>query len=147
MKAGFIAMPTFHAVDGTTVVVHVFPDEPRFARDVQRVLLAVSPSAGTEADLRRMALRALRAWYPRVAIHPQDALAALVHAERLWYVFRDGQVRRPNATVDRLHRVMADARETETGAQLAMDHAAASLELARRPRPGRGATVTRERGE
>ena len=128
MKGGFIAMPTFHAVDGTTVVVHVFPDEPRFARDVQRVLLAVSPSAGTEADLRRMALRAL-------------------HAERLWYVFRDGQVRRPNATVDRLHRVMADARETETGAQLAMDHAAASLELARRPRPGRGATVTRERGE
>lgn len=140
MGAPDVAIPPVSTSDGSTVYIRAFPQEASFARDVRRALGGASPEL-TEGELLVEMQTRLRRWYPRIAIHPREELASLAAHERVWYVFRDGKVRKENPVADRLHRAMSEARATEDGTRRAIEHAEASLAFAARPRRRRGATA------
>ena len=133
MAAPDVAIPPVSTSDGTTIFLRAFPQIGAFARDIRRVLAAQSPEL-TEQELLLEIQARLRRWYPRLAIHRREELATLAAHERLWYVFRDGQIRKANAVADRLHKAMSEARDTEDGTRRAIEHSRASLDLARKPR-------------
>ena len=117
--------------------MHAFPHERRFVEDVTRIALAIAPTETAERELRENVTSALRPWYPRIVIHRREDLAAVATGDVVWYAYRDGSVHRTLPHLDRLHAVLADARETAAGADAAMRHAAEMLELARLPRSRR----------
>ena len=125
---------------GTTVVVHVFPDDPRLLQDVRRTALAMQADVADAEGLRDAVERGLRPWYPRLTISERDDLARLNDPEHVWYVMRDGRVRRPREQIDRLYSALATARDTSEQASEALRRADAAIQTARHPRPsGAGA--------
>jgi len=116
------------------VIIHVFPHDARFVRDIRRAALAVRSTAASEADMRELLQRALRAWYPRIEVRVREDLASIVAEDRVWYVMRDGRAGRGRERSDRLYAAMSDARATTAEADVAVERAHATLELANRPR-------------
>lgn len=124
--------------DGERIAIQIFPHDRGFARDVARALKAIGPSPASELDALASLRKVLRAWYPRLEIHPREALAGLAPHERLWYVLRDGRVRRADDQTNRLHAALSNARQTSADSDTAVAHARAALDFAGQPRPGRG---------
>lgn len=106
----------------STIVIRVFPSDPRFAADVRRLAGELEPRDDDES-LRRQLEARLRGWYPRVTVHERTEFGAPSHSERLWYVLRDGAVRPPNPGRDRLHAALAAARDLTADSEAVMDHA------------------------
>jgi hypothetical protein len=132
---------------GRMIQVHVFPDEKRLAADVARAADSVRDSAGSDDELSRAAVeQRLRAWYPRLVIHSRTEFAAIMPSEEVWYVMRDGRVRRPNDRIERLHAALATARDITADADAALIRSRTIASAAGSPRaPRRGApTATLE---
>jgi hypothetical protein len=123
---------------GASVIIHCFPADDSFVRDLRRAAASAS-AARAAADSELVGLRdalvaALRAWYPLVALHEREDLASLTRREIVWYLFRDGRVRAQHEASDRLHHALAAARDTAALTDEAMDDAEATLRLADQPR-------------
>jgi hypothetical protein len=91
----------------------VFPsDDPALVRDVRDAIQRL-PEALAEDVARANAQHDLRRWYRSVVIHERDAFGAYPDdPTTVWYVYRDGRVRRPNDGLDRLYAALASARTT-----------------------------------
>ena len=113
--------------DDVPILLHGFPTDQRFLRDIQRASLAVASTATTDAELRDLLQRALRAWYPRAEVRPREDLASVTRDERMWYVLRDGRVEPPRERIDRMHAVLSDARATAADSERAIERAQAVL--------------------
>jgi hypothetical protein len=135
---------------GRTIQVHVFPDEKRLAADVVRAADSVAPEAGSDRELSRAAVEhRLRVWYPRLVIHSRTDFAAIVPSEEVWYVMRDGRIRRPDERIERLHAALATARDVTADADAALirSRSIAAAAGSRRPVRGGAATATLEPGD
>jgi hypothetical protein len=106
---------TIRAAHGRRIVVRLFPEAARLARDVSRAAAEVGDAA-TEEALRAALEQRLRAWYPRLTIHERTELAALDLEEPVWYVMRDGRVHLPEPRIDRIHDALAVARDVTSEA-------------------------------
>jgi hypothetical protein len=133
---------------GSTIALHVFPDDPRLWRDISRVADRMGPDEVADPERLRSAIEtALRAWYPRLTIHTRTDIAALMPSDEVWYVMRDGRVGRPDERIDRLHAALATARDIteEADAALSRSHQiAATIGSTRGSRRG-SAAATLER--
>jgi len=104
--------------------VVVFPsDDSVLNRDVHDVLRRL-PAALT-SDLARTAVeRELRHWYRSLTIHERDAFGAYPDDPTVvWYVYRDGRVRRHNPSLERLHTALGVARTTCADSERALTNA------------------------
>ena len=129
------------------VQLHVFPDEARLAADVARAAALVDPEAHTDRERWRVAVeQRLRTWYPRLVIHSRTDFAAIMPSEEVWYVMRDGRVRRPDDRIERLHAALATARDVteEADAALTRSRGIAAAAGSTRGDRRRSATATLE---
>lgn len=102
----------------------VFPvDDEGLRRDVEatvdRLPDDLSPSAA-----REMAQAELRRWYRSLSIRERDTLGGYPDDPAVvWYVYRDGRVRRQKPELDRLYRALAAARTTCETSEAAVERA------------------------
>ena len=91
----------------------VFPsDDPALSHDVGDAIRRL-PEALADDVARANAEHDLRRWYRSLVIHERDTFGAYPDdPTTVWYVYRDGRVRRPNDRLDRLYAALADARTT-----------------------------------
>lgn len=120
--------------DDVQILLHAFPNDQRFARDIQRAALAVGTTAADQAEFRDLLQHALRAWYPRLEVRARDKMAAVSGDPMIWYVLRDGRVAPPRERLDRMHAALSDARATSADSERALERAEAVLAIARAPR-------------
>ena len=130
----------------SSISIHAFPEDERLVQDVRRTALAMASEHASEPELRRRVEQSLRQWYPRLTISRREDFASLGPREHVWYVLRDGRVRRPQPAIDRMYTALADARETSAAWDSAMRRASEALELAHRPRTpaSRGGVATHD---
>jgi len=129
------------------VQLHVFPDEARLAADVAKAADAVDPEARSDRERWRAAVeQRLRTWYPRLVIHSRTDFAAIMPSEEVWYVMRDGRVRRPDDRIERLHAALATARDVTADADAALVRSRGIAAAVGSPRGSarRSATATME---
>jgi hypothetical protein len=136
------------AANESSISIHAFPEDERLVQDVRRTALAMAAEHASEPELRRRVEQSLRQWYPRLTISRREDFAGLGPKEHVWYVLRDGRVRRPQPVIDRMYTALADSREVSAAWDSAMRRASEALELARRPRPSaaRAGVLTDENG-
>ena len=104
--------------------VIVFPsDDAALSRDVHEVVDRL-PEALTDDLARAATERELRRWYRSLTIHERDTFGAYPDDPTVvWYIYRDGRVRRPNATLERLYTALAVARTTYADSERAITDA------------------------
>jgi hypothetical protein len=130
----------------TPIAIRVFPADPRFADEVQRVVDALAPSEDGAAVRRRIETE-LRRFYPRTTVHERTDFGAPDYADRLWYVLRDGRIRTPDPRIERLLSALAVARDVKADAVAAVDRAreVVAIKVGSTPR-GRPGDVPAEGG-
>jgi hypothetical protein len=81
----------------------VFPaEDPALRTDVATVIAALPDRIADDAA-RVVAERQLRRMYPSLRIQQRDDFGGYPDdPSRVWYVFRDGRIRRPSLVRDRL---------------------------------------------
>jgi hypothetical protein len=90
---------------------HIFPEtDTHLGREIRKAYCSAPESL---SDAARIAFveAALRSTYRLMSIRSQHPLGRTPGADRVWYVFRDGGVRRSNAQLDRLYGALATARD------------------------------------
>ena len=109
----------------------VFPvDDESLRRDVDAAVRRL-PEDLSEADARAAVQHDLRRWYRSLSIHERDALGGYPDdPARVWYVYRDGRVRRHDAQLDRLYVALANARLTCASSEAAVAGAQAAARAA-----------------
>lgn len=91
----------------------VFPVTDSALRREVDAAVARAPGGLADDAARVHVEQDLRRWYRSLQIHERDDLGGYPSDPvRVWYVYRDGRVRRQNSTRDRLYRALADARTT-----------------------------------
>jgi hypothetical protein len=110
--------------DRSAVRVLVFPvDDAALRRDVEAAMRQVG-AEGTGVDRASALERRLRQWYRSLQVHQRDELGGYPdEAVTVWYVYRDGRIRRPNETRERLYAALAQARDTCGASAEAMERA------------------------
>jgi hypothetical protein len=102
----------------------VFPVTDSALRDeVHEAVARVSDELPN--DIARLQVeRDLRRWYRSLQIRERDDLGGYPDDPiRVWYVYRDGRVRRQNPVRDRLYDALATARTTRITSEGAIDSA------------------------
>jgi hypothetical protein len=111
--------------------LRTFPaSDHAFADEVRRVLAAEAETVRDEETLREATIAGLRRWYRSVAIVVQDDVARMDPDTRLWYVYRDGKLRRLNPELERLYGALDSARRIERESDLILNDAAATARSA-----------------
>jgi hypothetical protein len=93
----------------------VFPvADEAFREDVEAAVKRI-PDELTDELARTHAEADLKHWYRSLQIRERDDLGGYPDDPiRVWYVYRDGRVRRQNPIRDRLYDALATARSTRT---------------------------------
>src|SRR5919112_4592985 len=101
--------------DRLNLRVLVFPaDDLPLRGEVERALQDLSRGDITASDLTPETLETrLRPWYRSVQVRIRDPLGGYADEPTVvWYVYRDGRIRRRNEPLDGLYSALADARST-----------------------------------
>jgi len=132
-------MPT--SEDQRPIIVRSFPASDREFADatgdaLQKARAERAEEAGRTAraesaerpdppatTLHEVVERRIRAAYRNARIHVQDELADLGMQEIVWYAYRDGRIRDPDPSRERLYAAVASARRTVRESKTAIDHA------------------------
>lgn len=112
--------------------VLVFPaDDVALRREVEASLAATDPTLPDDARVAAVEQH-LRRWYRSVRIRTRDPFGGYPDDPTpVWYVYRDGRIRRRNPGLERLYVAMGQARETIRVSQHAVDSAQVMLRIAR----------------
>jgi hypothetical protein len=95
------------------VRVLVFPaDDVALRREVDKALQDL-PENLPEPDVLAALASALKRWYRAIQIRVREDLAGYDDdPTRVWYIYRDGRIRRRNEALEGLYGAMAGARDT-----------------------------------
>jgi hypothetical protein len=105
-------LPELRTPEGVRVRVQLFPTDATLAADVARTWASLVPDRVDDATFRADLEEHLRRWYPNLSLQGQSELAAMTQEEEVWYLFRDGRIRRESPVRDRFYGVMSSARST-----------------------------------
>ncbi len=126
------------AIGGGSFRLRLFPPAPDLEQDVRAAWDEVTVTASSAEDGPPALQHRLRDWYPRLVVRTRGDTASFDDAtDELWYVFRDGAVRRRAEVVDRMYAALHEARQTSANSTTAMGRAASILEHAVASEPKR----------
>jgi hypothetical protein len=113
------------------VQVHVFPaGDAALLREVERALADLDETR-PERDQKAFVESSLRRWYRTVSIRTRDSIGGYPDDPTIvWYVYRDGRIRRHNPARDRLYAAMGAAIETCRDSESAISAARAVASFA-----------------
>jgi hypothetical protein len=99
----------------------VFPVEDHVLREDVGAAIDRLPDGLSDDLARATAQGDLRTWYRSLEIRERDPLGGYAEdPAHVWYVFRDGRVRNPNPSLERLYLAMASARKTYRSSEVAI---------------------------
>jgi len=99
----------------------VFPaDDKGLLRDLDAAVGRVPPEA-TEDEAMAAVQQDLRRWYRSLTVRERDSLGGYPDdPARVWYVYRDGRIRKHDAGLNRLYRALSEARVTVASSEAAV---------------------------
>ena len=84
-----------------------------------------------DADAPAAVQQDLRRWYRSLSIRERDALGGYPDdPARVWYVYRDGRIRKRDGRLERLYEALAAARATCESSEAVVEHARATARTA-----------------
>ena len=104
------------------VRVLVFPaDDVALRREVDKALQDL-PGNLPEPDVLAALASALKPWYRAIQIRVREDLAGYDDdPTRVWYIYRDGRIRRRNEQLEQLYGALAGARDTVRSSQRVLE--------------------------
>src|SRR4051812_31565394 len=116
--------------DRSNVRILSFPvDDDALRAEVERALAVLPATGATAAELET----ALRPWYRSVQVRARNPLGGYAdEPSEVWYVYRDGRIRRRNESLDRVYAVLATARSTRRSSEELLAAARRTASLGRR---------------
>lgn len=109
--------------DRPSLRVVTFPADDAGLRADVGALLGATPER-LEVDEPAALERRLRRWYRSIQVRRRDGLGGYDDDPVIvWYVYRDGRIRRRNEARDRLYRALAAARRTYRDSERALESA------------------------
>jgi hypothetical protein len=102
-------------IDQSNLRILSFPvDDDALRGEVERALASLPSNGLTPAALEA----ALRHCYRSVQVRARNPLGGYADEPSLvWYVYRDGRIRRPNESLDRVYAILAAARVTRRSSE------------------------------